>query len=632
MSPLQARRERHSVCSDASNRVSRCGIDEEDRLVATKSSCEKYFRRFGCLAYFLQQPRETIPKLVTKWRKGVFLGYNEQNSSWKIGTYAKDQRYSLTIRWAVYETRDVKFVESVLIDNIDSLRPSYSAGVVVSDEKLLEVATGSKGLPGHVLEANLPCGRDLGVLESPQGPFEDLTDVGVRRDQRSEGSQSGRLGDQYDHAESLRGSGVSVPTWHGPPLTPYHPDNHVLDSELGSKPFVGNRDMIEKKKKERPEGTKKEKLRTTKLVEEFPDVSFGKKLVTEVKRQRKTGVHHKPRRTGKYGSYKPRKPKDQSYAQETESFINSVVEEIDSYYSVDNLYCDFDTGETVEDVWIQITESEAMKAPDAPNYIEAINKERTKLVAFKTWEKVSDEDLKRCKFPVPIALLLSRKRDGTYKCRAVVLGNLYRPSGDLELYAPVVSQNANRYLLVDACAHGDHIILFDIDNAFVQSLIDSEIFVRLPKAWREENDDGVRRLLKALYGLPQAARLWAKHYESKLIRLGWHQSTEKGLWRKKSKVVVDRYIKLGVNVDDNTATGPDNVELTDEVDKVLHVFPGKILIGEDMNDGWIRHDQLGADFWYKRSSKEMKFVMARYIDKIAKRFKMENCRLVDSLL
>ena len=53
-----------------------------------------------------------------------------------------------------------------------------------------------------------------------------------------------------------------------------------------------------------------------------------------------------------------------------------------------------------------------MKAPDAPNYIEAINKERTKLAAFKTWEKVSDEELKRCKFPAPIALLFTRKRDG----------------------------------------------------------------------------------------------------------------------------------------------------------------------------------------------------------------------------
>ena len=59
------------------------------------------------------------------------------------------------------------------------------------DEKLSEVDTGSMGLHGHVLEANLPCGLDLGVLESPQGPPRasgDLTDVGVRRDQRNERS------------------------------------------------------------------------------------------------------------------------------------------------------------------------------------------------------------------------------------------------------------------------------------------------------------------------------------------------------------------------------------------------------------------------------------------------------------
>ena len=86
---------------------------------------------------------------------------------------------------------------------------------------------------------------------------------------------------------------------------------------------------------------------------------------------------------------------------------------------------------------------------------------------------------------MPIALVLTRKRDLTYKCRAVCLGNLYKPDGHLDVYASVISQSANRYMLIDAAAAGDFLRIFDIDNAFVQSLIDSEVFVRLPAVVRE---------------------------------------------------------------------------------------------------------------------------------------------------
>ena len=74
-------------------------------------------------------------------------------------------------------------------------------------------------------------------------------------------------------------------TWHGPPFTPYNPDIVFLDTEkICQEPYLGNRDMIEKKERGRP---KKEELRTTKLVEEFPDVTFGRRLVKEVKEKKK---------------------------------------------------------------------------------------------------------------------------------------------------------------------------------------------------------------------------------------------------------------------------------------------------------------------------------------------------------
>jgi hypothetical protein len=262
--------------------------------------------------------------------------------------------------------------------------------------------------------------------------------------------------------------------------------------------------------------------------------------------------------------------------------------------------------------------------------LEAISKEKLKLEAFKTWKALDDDELKRCKTALPIVLILTRKRCGLHKARAVALGNLYCPTGHLDVFAPVISQPGNRYLLIDAAANKDFLKLFDVDNAFVQSLIDSEIFVRLPQVWREENDDGIRKLVKALYGLPQSPRLWAKHYEKRLVELGWEQSTEKGLWRKISRIMAKRYLKLGVYVDDNTATGPDKQELDDEVAKILKTFPGKFIEPDRKPNGWVVYDQLGVDLWYRQSHGELHFLMEKYIGKVAEKFQMTGCRKADN--
>ena len=304
-------------------------------------------------------------------------------------------------------------------------------------------------------------------------------------------------------------------------------------------------------------------------------------------------------------------------------------------FLVEDLETDFDDGEEVLEVTVQLSVKEALASKDAPHWVKGIDKERTKLKGFETWRKLKDAELgelKKTKTPVvPLALVLSRKRDGTFKCRAVVLGNLYQPSDYLEVFAPVVSQSANRYLITEAASQRDYLTIFDIDNAFVQAMIDSDVFIRLPPIWRESHeDDGIRKLVKALYGLPQSPRLWNKHYEKKLIELGWEQSQEKGLWRKPSQEAPGRWLKLGVYVDDNTATGPHRKELDHEVDRVLKVFPGKLIGPEDKGNGWVLYDQLGADLWYNQRSGEMKICMARYIKKLEAKFRLEGCRAVDS--
>ena len=126
-----------------------------------------------------------------------------------------------------------------------------------------------------------------------------------------------------------------------------------------------------------------------------------------------------------------------------------------------------------------------------------------------TWRSLTEKETSGQKNVIPIALLLTQKRDGTYKCRAIVLGNRCVPNSDEQLYAPVVSMVALRTMLTIAAREGDSIRVFDLDNAFLNAeLSGPPVYVSIPQIWRGKTEKPVERLLMALYGLPQSPKLW----------------------------------------------------------------------------------------------------------------------------
>ena len=202
---------------------------------------------------------------------------------------------------------------------------------------------------------------------------------------------------------------------------------------------------------------------------------------------------------------------------------------------------------------------QAMASPTAHLWREAIAKEKSKLESTKTWRDLTKEEISANKKVIPIALLLTEKRDGTHKCRAVVLGNQCEKVDGIEHFAPVVSWVALRGMLTTAAREMDYIRVFDLDNAFLNAEVgpnDPPVYVSLPTAWRYDEEKPVKRLLRALYGLPQSPKLWYKTYAKGLMDLGWEVSPfEPGVWRKHSKSN-NSWLKLVVYVDDNVITGP----------------------------------------------------------------------------
>ena len=94
---------------------------------------------------------------------------------------------------------------------------------------------------------------------------------------------------------------------------------------------------------------------------------------------------------------------------------------------------------------------------------------------------------------------------------------------------------------------------FDVDQAFVQSYLDEDVFLRLPKGCGKLSGQVVR-LNKSLYGLKQVSRTWHAHLTMCLQRLGFEQCM--------TDVCVFRLIEDGrvtipavVHVDDIFAVG-----------------------------------------------------------------------------
>ena len=99
---------------------------------------------------------------------------------------------------------------------------------------------------------------------------------------------------------------------------------------------------------------------------------------------------------------------------------------------------------------------------------------------------------------LPIAIPLSRRRDQSFRARAVVLGNRVAPNG-AEVCAQVVSTAGNRFLVTGATTEGDAMIAFDVGVPFLNSELDEgdEVYVRLPAQWAKAEEPTAKRLVKA---------------------------------------------------------------------------------------------------------------------------------------
>lgn len=91
-----------------------------------------------------------------------------------------------------------------------------------------------------------------------------------------------------------------------------------------------------------------------------------------------------------------------------------------------------------------------------------------------------------------------------------------------ETFSPCPSVTSIRLLAAIACALGWDLCHFDAEQAFVQSDLEEEVFVRLPAGCGSLSHKVVK-LARSLYGLKQASRTWHQHLIRGMKRLGFEQ-------------------------------------------------------------------------------------------------------------
>ena len=265
------------------------------------------------------------------------------------------------------------------------------------------------------------------------------------------------------------------------------------------------------------------------------------------------------------------------------------------------------------------TYKEAITGPDAQNWITAIHEELHSHYVNGTWELVP---LPPDRTPVGSKWVFKVKRtkDGQlerFKARLVAQGFSQRPGVDYnETFAPVAKLDSIRVLLSLATVNDWEIQHMDVKTAFLYGKLQEEVYMKVPEGGIPDTDTTgkVCHLLKSLYGLKQASRVWYQELDKKLTSLGFLRT-----YMDTSVFTLSdsgTFLYLAVWVDDILLIGPQS--------KLIHSVKTLLRQSFQMSDLGDVSYLLGIDVTRDRTARSMTLHQGLYLKHLLTRFKMES--------
>lgn len=265
---------------------------------------------------------------------------------------------------------------------------------------------------------------------------------------------------------------------------------------------------------------------------------------------------------------------------------------------------------------------EAMEGPEGEQWQAAYREERQAMDDHDVYELcVLPEGKKALKTMV----VFKKKRDAQgrvvrHKCRIVINGK-DQPLHSLETFAPTAQATSIRVVTSLAATQGWELHTMDVNTAFLQSPIDTEVYARQPPGEKKLGPDGrelVWRLKKSLYGLRQAPRNWNRTISDWLVESGFTISSADAcvFTRRKNgeTLVVVLYV--------------DDLLIASSTVEAMVNFKRAISIKFNMKDLGETRYILGMEVIRNRAERTLELRQTGYVQRVLERFGMEQARPV----
>ncbi|GJY31668.1 retrotransposon protein, putative, ty1-copia subclass [Tanacetum coccineum] len=157
----------------------------------------------------------------------------------------------------------------------------------------------------------------------------------------------------------------------------------------------------------------------------------------------------------------------------------------------------------------------------------------------------------------------------------------------------------------------------DVKTAFLNGFLEEEIYMEQPEGFIDPNyPSKVCKLQRSMYGLKQASRSWNKRFDKEIKKFGFHQNLDEPCVYQKTSG--SNIIFLILYVDDIILMG-NHIPSLQEVKDYL----GKCFSMKDLGKAAFI---LGIKIYRDRSRRLIGLSQNDYLDKILKRYRMDNSK------
>jgi len=257
---------------------------------------------------------------------------------------------------------------------------------------------------------------------------------------------------------------------------------------------------------------------------------------------------------------------------------------------------------------------------DSSKWLEVMKSEMDSMYTSQVWTLV---DTPKGVKPIGCKWVFKRKTDmegnvQTYKARLVAKGYRQRQGIDFdETFSPVAMPKSIRILLAIAAYHDYEIWQMDVKTAFLNGNILEDVYMTQPEGFEsKEFPNKICKLQRSIYGLKQASRSWNIRFDETIKQFGFIKNVDEPCVYK--KVSGSGIVFLILYVDDILIIGNDI--------PLLQSVKGWLSKNFSMKDLGEAAYILGIKIYRDRSKRLLGLSQSTYIDKVLKRFSMEESK------